>query len=106
HVADAGRDQLVRAHDREIDVRGEHVPLESRDVVRLEIHDAGEEREAGVSGHHVDGRHAVAVDKTPRDRVLAPTAAEHETVETRRSRRPPESRLAPVLRNLAMAGPS
>ena len=61
--------------------------LQATDVARLEVDVAREEREAAVAGHDVDRRDAVAARETPRDRVLATAAAEHEAVETRSAER-------------------
>src|SRR6266516_363523 len=62
-----------------------------------EIDDAREERDAGVSGHDVDRRDAVAAREAPRDRVFAPTAAEHETVEARSAEGTSGAALPPLL---------
>src|SRR5687767_7113757 len=71
--------------------------LQARDVARLEVEDAREQRDAAVPRNHVDRRDAVAPREAPRDRVLASATAEHEAVEARRAKRTPGAPLLALL---------
>src|SRR5205807_650653 len=80
------RDEFVRTHHGEVDVRRDDVLLETADVVRPEIDEASEQRHTRVARRDVDRGDARAVREPPGDRVLAATAAQHETVQPGRAR--------------------